>query len=501
MFKKVLIANRGEIAVRIAQTLHEMGISVVGVYSDPDRAAPHVSRADEAYPLEGITSGETYLRIDRIIGIAQQCGADAIHPGYGFLSENAEFAQACADAGITFIGPKPDAIRAMGDKVIAKRIMEKAGVPVVPGWSSDANISIARLRREAETIGYPALIKAAASGGGKGMRVVERSEDLDGALEAAQREANAAFGDARVFLEKYLPRARHVEIQILGDSRGRVIHLFERECSIQRRHQKIIEEAPSPALDDDLRQRMGEAAVRAAEAIGYENAGTVEFMLDETGDFYFLEVNTRLQVEHPVTEMTVNCDLVRAQVMVAAGESLPYTEGDIYQSGHAIECRIYAEDANRDFLPSTGEILLYDPPLGSNIRVDSGVERGSVVSVNYDPMLAKVIAWGWNRNEAITRMLHALRNFVIMGVTTNIDFLREVMSHEAFRAGDLHTRFLDEHRIIADRDDRVSEEALIVAALTVSGRRRAEIAGSGENDRMTGSAAGPWETAGVWRAV
>ncbi|MBK8268312.1 MAG: ATP-grasp domain-containing protein, partial [Planctomycetes bacterium] len=356
MFKKILIANRGEIAVRIAQTVQELGITAVGVFSEPDRRAVHVSSMDEAYALEGSTSAESYLRIEKIIDIARKHGVDAIHPGFGFLSENEDFAQACADARITFIGPRPDVIRDMGDKIIAKEKFKAAGVPVVPGWSGEGNVSLDELKKIAAGVGYPVLIKAAAGGGGKGMRVVKAESDLQGALEAAQREANAAFGDARVFIEKYITRPRHIEFQIFGDSHGNVVHLFERECSIQRRHQKIVEESPSTALSDELRAKMGEAAVRAAKAIGYTNAGTVEFIVDESGSFYFLEVNTRLQVEHPVTEMVVGRDLVRAQIAVAAGEKLPFEQEQLRQTGHALEVRIYAEDASRNFMPSTGRI-------------------------------------------------------------------------------------------------------------------------------------------------
>ena len=376
MFRKVLIANRGEIAVRIAQSLQQMGITAAAIYSEADAHSLHARSADEAYALGGKTSAESYLRIDKIIDVAKAHGVDAIHPGYGFLSENADFAQACADARITFIGPSPQVIHDMGDKIIAKQSFIAAGVPVVPGWSGPEDAGVEMIRGQAAKIGYPVLIKAAAGGGGKGMRVVQTEKDLATSLDAARREAQAAFGDGRIFLEKYISRPRHVEFQIFGDGRGNVVHLFERECSIQRRHQKIIEESPSPALTPQLRQKMGEAAVRAARTIGYTNAGTVEFMLDDAGNFYFLEVNTRLQVEHPVTEMITHQDLVRAQVLVAAGEELPFTQDELRQEGHAIECRIYAEDPARGFLPSTGTLAHYLPPIWANIRVDSGVSEG-----------------------------------------------------------------------------------------------------------------------------
>ncbi len=497
MFKKILIANRGEIALRIAQTVQEMGIKAVAVYSEADSRAVHVPRADEAYGLEGVTTAETYLRGDKIIEIARRRGVDAIHPGYGFLSENASFAQACADAGITFIGPAPEVISAMGDKIIAKRTLSDAGVPVVPGWSDAGNAGIEVLREESARVGYPVLIKAAAGGGGKGMRVVHRPQDLAGAVEAAQREAGSAFGDARIFIEKYITRPRHVEFQIFGDSHGNVVHVFERECSIQRRHQKIVEESPSPALSPELRKAMGDAAVRAARAIGYTNAGTVEFIVDEAGHYYFLEVNTRLQVEHPVTEFITRRDLVRAQILVAAGQPLPFRQDSLVQSGHAMECRIYAEDAARGFLPSTGVIERFVPPMGPGIRVDTGVAEGSEVTVHYDPMLAKLIVWGASREHAIQRMAWALDHFVILGVTTNIEFLRALVTHPEFVAGRLHTHFLEQHAIAAPSADDAPDAALIVAAWAAGqGLRR------GETVRPAGDANGaasPWETAGGWR--
>ncbi|HPF39700.1 MAG TPA: acetyl-CoA carboxylase biotin carboxylase subunit [Phycisphaerae bacterium] len=499
MFKKILIANRGEIAVRIMRTCQELGIRAVAVYSDPDRRSVHVGAADEAYALDGVTSGETYLRADKIVAIARRCGADAIHPGFGFLSENAAFAEACADAGITFIGPRPDAIRAMGDKIIAKETLSKAGVPIVPGFTVDVGqhgaALVDQLKSRCAEIGYPVLIKAAAGGGGKGMRVVNSESEMAAALEAAQREANAAFGDARVFVEKYLSKSRHVEIQVFGDTHGNVVHLFERECSIQRRHQKIVEESPSVALTPELRERMGAAAVAAARAIGYVNAGTVEFMVDDAGAFYFLEVNTRLQVEHPVTELVTRRDLVKAQLLVAAGEPLPFTQADLKQEGHAMEVRVYAEDAARGFLPSTGTVGVYREPVAPNVRVDSGIDAGSEVSVHYDPMLAKLIVWGRDRQEAIARMEWALRHYVILGVTTNIDFLRAVVSHPKHVAGEVHTRFLDENPI--DMTDGASppDEAWIAAVLAAhsGGPRKA-------GAELAGAEAGPWRMAGAWKA-
>jgi acetyl-CoA carboxylase biotin carboxylase subunit len=498
MFRKVLIANRGEIAVRIAQTLQEMGITAVAVYSDPDRDALHVAAADEAHSLPGNTSAETYLRGDRIIEIARRCGANAVHPGYGFLSENAEFSGNCRDAGITFIGPAPEAIRAMGDKIIAKQTALGAGVPVVPGWSGTAGDDLRGAADEARRIGYPVLVKAAAGGGGKGMRRVFEEKDLAPAIEAARREAAAAFGDSRVFIEKYIENPRHIEIQIFGDNHGHVVHLFERECSIQRRHQKIIEESPSPAVSERLRAEMGAAAVRLARTIGYANAGTVEFILDPSGEFYFLEVNTRLQVEHPVTELITRQDLVAAQVRVAAGEPLPFTQEDLRSAGHALECRIYAEDASRGFVPSVGEIIVYHPPEGREIRVDSGVSTGSKVSVYYDPMLAKLIVHAGRRDESIRRMIWALEHFVVLGVTTNIEFLRAVLQHPEFVAGRLHTHFLEQHKIAAECASVDADVFLAAAAFQrscVNGSARTGWAGS----TPSRGARTPWAAAGPWR--
>lgn len=497
MFKRILIANRGEIAVRVAQTVQEMGIAAIAVFSEPDRHGAHVTCADEAYALEGATSAETYLRIDKIIDIAKKHRVDAIHPGFGFLSENEDFAQACADAGIVFVGPSPSVIRDMGDKIIAKERFTAAGVPVVPGWSGAADVTLEELKSIASGIGYPVLIKAAAGGGGKGMRVVRSEAELQSSMEAARREANSAFGDARVFMEKYITRPRHIEFQIFGDSHGNVVHLYERECSIQRRHQKIVEESPSVALSDELRATMGQAAVRAAKAIGYVNAGTVEFILDESGAFYFLEVNTRLQVEHPVTEMVVGHDLVRAQIVVAAGGRLPFEQADLRQTGHAIECRIYAEDASRQFMPSTGRIEHYLEPKGPGIRVDSGVRAGSEVTVHYDPMLAKLVTWARTRDAAISRMAWALRRYVVLGVTTNIEFLHRVVSHPAHVAGRLHTHFLEEHAESLLGDAVGPPDLAFAAAALASGRLRSV---PGRTAGATATASGPWEIAGHWRA-
>lgn len=469
MFQRILIANRGEIAVRIAQSVQEIGITAIGLYSDPDAHAPHVKAMDEVFPLPGKTAAETYLRIDKIIDLARAHQIDAIHPGYGFLSENATFADACRAAGVAFIGPTPEAIRATGNKVAAKKTLSAAGVPVVPGWTGSAGDGPRKFVAEAARIGFPVIIKAAAGGGGKGMRLVRSEDQVQPAVEAAQREARAAFGDAEVFLEKYIERPRHVEFQIFGDSHGNVVHLFERECSIQRRHQKILEETPSVALTPELRSKMGEAAVRAARAVGYTNAGTVEFLLDAGGEFYFLEVNTRLQVEHPVTELTTGHDLVRAQILVAAGEPLPFTQPSLRQDGHAIEVRICAEDARRDFLPSTGIIKVFVPPAGPGIRVDSGVEAGSEVSVYYDPMLAKLIVKGRHRADALQKLKWALDHFVILGVTTNIPFLQALITHPDVLAGRLHTQFLQENTISMPVAS-APREAIVLAAIALQNR-------------------------------
>ncbi len=475
MFEKVLVANRGEIARRVFRTLHAMGIRSVAVYSDADAAAPHVADADEAVRLGPPPSRESYLAIPRILAAAEQVGADAIHPGYGFLSENAELAERCAERDVTFIGPTPDAIRRMGSKIEAKAIMAAAGVPVVPG-SSGSGLGDDALLAAARTIGVPILIKASAGGGGKGMRVVRDLKALPEALAAARREAASAFGDDTLLLERYFEAPRHVEIQIFGDMHGTVVHCFERECSIQRRYQKIIEEAPSPALDVHLRGRMGAAAVAAGKAIGYVGAGTVEFILDSAGDFYFLEVNTRLQVEHPVTEAVTGLDLVRWQLLVAAGEPLPLSQDMLAITGHAIEARLYAEDPANDFLPSTGRIAIWEPAALPGVRYDSGIAAGTSIGVHYDPLLAKIIAHGATREEATTRLVAALRRLGVAGVTTNRDLLLAVLTHPAFAAGALDTHFIDRHlppaSRAATRDADADRVHAIVAALAAHERRR-----------------------------
>ncbi|WP_373533176.1 acetyl/propionyl/methylcrotonyl-CoA carboxylase subunit alpha [Vampirovibrio sp.] len=505
LFKKILVANRGEIAVRVMKTIQEMGILAVALASDADLSAEHTRTADELIHLPGEKPADTYLQADLILEQAKALGVDAVHPGYGFLSENAAFAQSCAQAGIVFIGPEPGVIRDMGDKIIAKNLMQQAGVPVVPGWSGDLQTEFSIIQKEAAAIGYPLLVKAAAGGGGKGMRLVKEAEGLEAAFAAAAREAQSAFGDARVFLEKYITRPRHIEFQIFGDHEGNVVHLFERECSIQRRHQKIIEETPSPALNNDLRQRMGQAAVKAAKAMGYTNAGTVEFILAEDGAFYFLEVNTRLQVEHPVTEMTVHQDLVRLQIMVAAGLPLPFTQADLKQDGHAIECRIYAEDPARNFMPGIGKLAVYRPPQGPFIRLDGGVREGSEVTVHYDPMLAKLIVWGKNREAALQKMSWALSRFALLGVANNLAFLKAIIDHPQFQSGDIHTHFLEENPILTEETE-TPIEALLLGALSASTLSASTRNQSGTHSQ-TGSTANvvikpsPWSLKGGWRQL
>ncbi|MCW5909305.1 MAG: acetyl-CoA carboxylase biotin carboxylase subunit [Chitinophagales bacterium] len=441
--KKVLIANRGEIAVRIIRTLQMRAIKSVTIFSDADKNAYHVDFADEAIAIGGNTPSESYLNQDKIIAAAKQSGADAIHPGYGFLSENASFAARCRKEGIIFIGPSPEVIEQLGSKAAAKEIMRNAGVPVVPGYEGDDQ-SVGRFKYEAGEIGFPVLLKASAGGGGRGMRIVNNEADLENAIEAAAREAEKSFGDGRLLMEKYFPKAKHIEFQIFGDEHGNYIHLGERECSLQRRHQKVIEEAPSPSLTPELRAEMGQAALAVAKAVNYTNAGTVEFLLDDDHNFYFLEVNTRLQVEHPVTEFTMGTDLVSWQIDAVQGIPIAVKQEDVEAFGHAIECRICAEDPEDSFLPSTGKILLWnEAPPSLKIRYDSGVTTGSTVSVHYDSMLAKVIAFGHDRKSALAEMLYALDNTVAMGITTNIDFLKDLIRHPSFQDGSFHTRTIE----------------------------------------------------------
>ena len=438
------MANRGEIALRIMRTARRMGIATVAIYSDADRAAPHVRFADEAVHIGPSPASESYLSIERVVEAAQRAGADAIHPGYGFLSERAAFAEAVADAGITFVGPSAAAMRQMGSKLEAKQAVKAFDVPLVPGLDEPVG-DFAAAERVAAEIGYPVLVKASAGGGGKGMRVVDRAADLREGMQLAQSEAASAFGDDRVFIEKYVRGPRHIEIQILADGHGNVVHLFERECSVQRRHQKVVEEAPSVALDEELRARMGVSGVAVARACDYVGAGTVEFLLDADGDYYFLEMNTRLQVEHPVTELTVGLDLVEWQLRVARGEALAFGQGDLRQRGHAIELRVYAEDPHNDFLPDTGRLRVYREPTGEGIRTDGGYVEGMDVPIYYDPLLAKLIAYGRDRPEALRRMREAIDGYLVEGVATTLPFGRFVVEHPAFVDGDFDTGFVGEY--------------------------------------------------------
>ena len=468
MFKKVLVANRGEIAVRIIRACRELGVETVAVFSEADRRALHVRYADEAYLLGPAPSRESYLRADKIIDIARKCGADAVHPGYGFLAEREDFAAACLEAGIAFIGPKPSSIAAMGDKAEARATVIKAGVPVVPGTEDVGNMTDEQLLRAAEQIGFPLLIKATAGGGGKGMREVESLEEMPGLIQSARREAESAFGDGNVYLEKLVEGARHIEIQILADSHGNVIHLGERDCSLQRRHQKLLEEALSPALDEELRETMGSVAVKAAKAVDYVNAGTIEFLLDKDKNFYFLEMNTRLQVEHPITELVTGIDIVKEQIRVARGRVLSYKQEDVKFNGHAIECRINAEDPYSNFMPSTGRITHSLIPTGPGVRVDTGVYPGFEVTPFYDPMIAKLIVWGETRAQAILRMRRALEEYRIVGVRTNIPFHQTMMDSHRFMGGQYDTRFVEERFSMdeaGEGKDMHAETAAILATL------------------------------------
>lgn len=503
MFRKVLVANRGEIAVRILRACEERGISTVAVFSEADRTALHVRYADEAYAIGPAPSRESYLRIDKIIDVARKAGVDAIHPGYGFLSENAEFAAACGDAGITFIGPSPDAIAKMGDKSTARETVARHNVPLVPG--SEKGLNDDALRAAAAAIGFPLMIKATAGGGGKGMRAVQTVGDFDSALAAARREAENAFGNGEVYLEKLITNARHIEIQVLADSHGNTIHLGERECSIQRRHQKLIEEAPSVAIDEQIRQEMGRVAIAAAESVGYVNAGTIEFLFDsKENKYYFLEMNTRLQVEHPVTEMVTGVDIVKEQIAIAAGRRMRYKQEDVAPKGWAIECRITAEDPFNNFMPSTGTVTYLKEPNGPGIRVESALYRGSEISLYYDPMVAKVIAGGENRAEAILRMRRALNEYRIGGISTSIPFHQEIMDSTEFIWGTFDTGFIGRRQ--ASRNSAVSEEyeqiVAVVAALVAheEGRQAVHIGHShnGINSQRQNS---PWKEAGRIRSV
>ena len=494
MFRRILIANRGEIAVRVIRACGELGIESVAVYSDADAQALHVASADRAIRIGPAPPSESYLAIEAIVDAARRSGADAIHPGYGFLSENPRFAAACAGAGITFIGPPADVIERMGSKIAARQIAQRAGVPIVPG-ATPSDQSDAVIADAARAIRFPVLLKPSEGGGGIGMKVVRDEPSLVPAIAQARREARAAFGDGTLYVERLVERPRHVEIQVLGDQHGQIVHLFERECSIQRRHQKVVEETPSVALTAALRQRMGDAAVAVARAAGYRNAGTVEFLLEGAGDsarFYFLEMNTRLQVEHPVTEQVTGVDLVSAQIAVATGQRLRWTQAQLSQRGHAIEVRVYAEDPARDDLPQAGRLLLYREPMMPGIRVDSGVIEGGEISVHYDPMVSKLIAWGDTREAARRRAIQALRHYPILGIRTNVSFLLALLEHPRFASGELDTGFLEREgeSLRASLNGDAPPEALAVAQAAEEVR---------SNPGPAGRADDPWSALRNWR--
>jgi len=495
LFKKILVANRGEIAVRIIKACQEMNIKTIAIYSNVDNDAPHVNLADETINLGDPTPIESYLNIPKIIKIAQETKAEAIHPGYGFLAENPDFAKSCNDVGIKFIGPEPNVIALMGDKIEAKKTMENAGVPVIPGYHGEKQDN-SSLMKEGKKIGFPLLVKAASGGGGKGMRIVHSQDELEESIESAKRESKSSFGDDTVFLEKYLDKPRHIEFQILADEHGNNIHLFERECSIQRRHQKIIEETPSPVMNPDLRKKMALAAVTATKTVGYSNAGTVEFMVDGNLNFYFMEMNTRLQVEHPITEMTTGIDLVKWQIRIASGMKLNLKQNDITQRGHAIECRVYAEDPSNGFLPSVGTLEKVEAPTGPNIRDDSGIYTGMKITPYYDPMLAKLVAYSENRQESINKMIWALSRYVVLGVTTNVPFLKKVLEHEEFKKGNITTHFIENYfkDWIAKKRGLPLDAIISLAIYDSMHSKTDEIVRYKEEDPHS-----PWKHVGRWR--
>ncbi len=487
MFSRLLIANRGEIACRIIRTCRALGIQTVAVYSDADRRSLHVLEADEAMHIGASPPSESYLNIEAIILAATECGAEAVHPGYGLLSENADFAQACLAAGLASIGPTPDAIRLMGDKAAARRLAAERGVPTIPGYDGNGQAP-PNLLKYAEKIGFPVMIKATAGGGGRGMRVVDSPDRFEEAAESARREAERSFGDGRLILERAIVGGRHIEIQVLADAHGAAVHLGERDCSVQRRHQKVIEETPSPAVDDDLRERMGEAALEIARAVRYSNAGTVEFLFDPSGSFYFLEMNTRLQVEHGVTELVTGLDLVELQLLIAAGDPLSFKQDEVTRRGHAIECRIYAEDPASGYLPSAGRVTLFEPPSGEGIRNDVGTYAGDEISTYYDPMLAKLLTWGEDRAQALERMRNALTEYRVAGVSTNLGLLRSIVSHPVFQQGEVTTDFLETMRADSDELPR----AALVAAFGM-------VALGVRDTTDAWQAAGPWRSGGERR--
>jgi 3-methylcrotonyl-CoA carboxylase alpha subunit len=503
MFTKILVANRGEIARRIFRTCRELGVRSVAIYSEVDRSAPWARQADESYQLDGVTARETYLNQELILEIAQAVQADAIHPGYGFLSENADFAEACDKHGIHFIGPTPAAMRVLGSKAGARLVARTANVPVIPGLDG-AEYSDHQLREMADQMGYPVLIKASAGGGGKGMRVVWNPAEFASELHTARNEAQSSFGSDHILVEKYLTDIRHVEVQVLGDRHGNIVHLFERECSVQRRHQKIIEESPSPIVTLELRQQICSAALALAHSVGYVSAGTLEFVVTPDGKFFFLEMNTRLQVEHPVTELVTGIDLAAWQIRLAAGEPLAFRQMDLAQRGHALECRVYAEDPGRDFLPSIGKIAFYRPPSGPGVRIDDGIEAGTEVSPYYDPMLAKVITWGGDRPEAVRKMIRALQDMVVLGVTTNIPYLIDILQHPEFLAGRISTRFLANNmEPWQPAADTSNSTWLAMAALeALRGADSGSMARAArEGESGLGSSSDPWNETQGWRNV
>lgn len=501
MFKKILIANRGEIAVRVIRACRELGVTSIAVYSTVDRDSIHVQLADEAVCIGEASPEKSYLNIDAIIKAARETNAEAIHPGYGFLAENHLFAERCETESIAFIGPDSKALKLVGDKVASRKVTKNAGIPIIPGMKSKST-SVDECMTEAEKIGYPVLLKASAGGGGKGMRVIYSKDELNTAVEAGMREAKSAFGDPSVYLEKYIEQPRHIEFQILADKYGHAIHLFERECSIQRRHQKIIEESPSTALDDDMRKRMGKTALKVIEVSKYSNAGTVEFLVDRDKNFYFLEVNARLQVEHPVTELVTGIDLVHSQLRIAAGEKLWLKQQQLRQNGHAIECRIYAEDPQNNFLPSAGKILFMKEPSGPGIRHDCGIYSGYNVSVYYDPILSKLIIWAPTRKICCKRIASALIDFPILGIKTNIEFLHDAITHSEFSAGNTFTDFINKNMadwqsralVQSGSNDEILNEALLAAAVFSSSAKKSKAIST-----KTEGIPSPWQTLGEWR--
>ncbi len=500
MFEKVLIANRGEIAVRIIRACHELGLRTIAVYSEADRAALHVRQADEAYLLGPAAARDSYLRGDKIIDIAKKSGAGAIHPGYGFLAERDDFAQAVLDAGLVFIGPRPSAIAAMGDKAVARSTVTAAGIQVVPGTEGEGDLSDDDLLAIAPKVGFPLLVKATAGGGGKGMREVKSAEEMPGLLQAARREAEASFGDGNVYLEKLILNARHIEFQILADNHGNVIHLGERECSLQRRHQKLLEESPSPFINDELRTQMGEVACAAARAVDYLNAGTIEFLVDKDHKFFFLEMNTRLQVEHPITELVTGIDIVKEQLRIARDRKLRYAQEDIHINGWALECRINAEDAYNNFLPSTGTLNSVIAPSGPGVRVDTGVYAGFEISPYYDALISKLICWGETRGEAILRMRRALEEYRILGVKTNIPFHQHIMDSHRFIAGSFDTRFVEE-RFSMDELEEEKEHLAMIAAVMAALVTHRESQSASQIVRRNKRDTSNWKWVGRWERM